>query len=366
MPDNVENVKGANHVVEFSIVHDNGQDPFQAKFGLSNFTVRNSWLYNGRPHRRQDLYRGMAFNWCRHSDGIQVYDGGDQHGLTFDTDIVGPGMLQGMYATEGCCWQPAPAGQGIWSTFHDVTVRNTIYFMSQSSNMSVSNPHTTPTNYNFDHVTAYRVYCPPNSPPTTCGGWEQYLWCKDAVKTPNSGYAGENCNQLPLNSNFGIGSIGSNIRLTNSIIVGGGGSNYPSGTTFSNDYSFATTNLIGTVADPQFKSIPMSQPLNGPAFDFTPQNTAVRNSGAGASIHTVADLLATGNGGSLPSSPAPSASPAPSSDINSDSKINVFDAAFVLLDWGKTGVPGFSPAYPDRNCVVNALDLKIVLTNFGR
>src|SRR5262249_25485105 len=41
---------GTNNTFERAIIHDNGQDAFQSGGGVANFTVRESWLFNGRQH----------------------------------------------------------------------------------------------------------------------------------------------------------------------------------------------------------------------------------------------------------------------------------------------------------------------------
>ena len=66
---------GSGHVFERDIIYDNGQDAFQCGGGLSNLTIRQCWLYNGRPHPRSPA---LAANYTMHSDGIQVYGGGAQ------------------------------------------------------------------------------------------------------------------------------------------------------------------------------------------------------------------------------------------------------------------------------------------------
>ena len=85
-------VSGSDNLFERDLIHDNGQDAFQSNGGLHNVTVRQSWLYNLRPHPSNP---SLAFNYCMHSDGMQVYNGAVQTGVNFDSGILGPGLMQG-------------------------------------------------------------------------------------------------------------------------------------------------------------------------------------------------------------------------------------------------------------------------------
>jgi hypothetical protein len=82
---------GSDILFERVIVHDNGQDAFQAGWGVWNFTLRNSWLYNSREH---PIVHGQPFNYCSHSDGIQIYDGGVQGPVVIEKSIIGPSFQQ--------------------------------------------------------------------------------------------------------------------------------------------------------------------------------------------------------------------------------------------------------------------------------
>ncbi len=84
---------GSDILFERVIIHDNGQDAFQAGWGVWNFTLRNSWLYNSREH---PVVHGKPFNYCSHTDGIQIYDGGSQGPITVESSIIGPSFMQGI------------------------------------------------------------------------------------------------------------------------------------------------------------------------------------------------------------------------------------------------------------------------------
>lgn len=84
---------GSDILFEWVIIHDNGQDAFQAGWGVWNFTLRNSWLYNSREHPTE---HGKPFNFCSHTDGIQIYDGGLQGPVVVENSIIGPSFSQGI------------------------------------------------------------------------------------------------------------------------------------------------------------------------------------------------------------------------------------------------------------------------------
>jgi len=84
---------GSNILFERVIIHDNGQDAFQVGWGVWNFSLRKSWLYNSREHPTK---KGYPFNYCAHTDGIQIYDGGVQGPIKIEDSIIGPSFTQGM------------------------------------------------------------------------------------------------------------------------------------------------------------------------------------------------------------------------------------------------------------------------------
>lgn len=84
---------GSDILFERVLIHDNGQDAFQSGWGVWNFTLRNSWLYNSREHPAEV---GKPFNYCSHTDGIQIYDGGLQGPIVIEKSIIGPSFMQGI------------------------------------------------------------------------------------------------------------------------------------------------------------------------------------------------------------------------------------------------------------------------------
>jgi hypothetical protein len=113
---------GSDILFERVIIHDNGQDAFQAGWGIWNFTLRNSWLYNSREH---PTVRGKSFNYCSHTDGIQIYDGGLQGPVVIEDSIIGPSFTQGIII-------------GSLATVDDVVIRNTLFVGSDNAGIIIS------------------------------------------------------------------------------------------------------------------------------------------------------------------------------------------------------------------------------------
>ncbi len=113
---------GSDILFERVIVHDNGQDAFQAGWGVWNFTLRNSWLYNSREH---PTVRGKSFNYCSHTDGIQIYDGGLQGPVIIENSIIGPSFTQGVII-------------GSKATVDDVVIKNTLFVGSDNAGIIIS------------------------------------------------------------------------------------------------------------------------------------------------------------------------------------------------------------------------------------
>lgn len=113
---------GHDILFERVIIHDNGQDAFQAGFGVWNFTLRNSWLYNSLEH---PIEPGKSFNYCSHTDGIQIYGGGQQGPVLVEDSIIGPSFTQGIII-------------GSKATVDDVVIRNTLFVGSDNAGIIIS------------------------------------------------------------------------------------------------------------------------------------------------------------------------------------------------------------------------------------
>ncbi|MCI0714048.1 MAG: hypothetical protein L0154_28085 [Chloroflexi bacterium] len=143
-------IAGRDITFQRAIVHDNGQDAFQSlpgKNNLQNFRLEQSWLYNGREH---PSVPGKSANYCTHTDGIQIYDGGVVRGITLIESIIGPGFTQGVILGQ------TETDGGSWADVHDVTLRDVV-FTKATDNAIMAYRDTDPENWVLDHVTAY---CP--------------------------------------------------------------------------------------------------------------------------------------------------------------------------------------------------------------
>ncbi|MFK7803245.1 MAG: hypothetical protein AB8G95_16545 [Anaerolineae bacterium] len=123
---------GVGHKFHFMRIHDNSADAIQsasAYNNMDNFELTDSWLYNQRPHSGSDnspssdictssnrsgcdeygapqmgpdywnypnTPRREAFNWCTHSDGVQIYTGNDFNTMTIKRTIIGPNFMTGL------------------------------------------------------------------------------------------------------------------------------------------------------------------------------------------------------------------------------------------------------------------------------
>lgn len=112
-------LSGPNMVVERAIIHDNGQDAIQSMWyenRIADFLISESWLYNGRRHLTVD----ESWNYCTHTDGLQIYDGGLISGITVENSVVGPGFTNGLILGQTRTDNNAQAD------VHNVTLRNTL------------------------------------------------------------------------------------------------------------------------------------------------------------------------------------------------------------------------------------------------
>jgi hypothetical protein len=132
---------GDYHTFERLLIHDNGQDEIQSGGKVNNFTLRDSWLYNERQHPIQS---DRSFNYCTHSDGIQLWTGGVESGVTVEHSIIGPGLMQGLLLGEG----------STNTVVNNVTVRDTL--LIGASNANIHSHNTNPRNWLLERVTSIR------------------------------------------------------------------------------------------------------------------------------------------------------------------------------------------------------------------
>jgi hypothetical protein len=250
---------GAAHTFERDIIHDNGQDAFQCGGGLSDLTIRNCWLYNGRPHPRSPA---LSYNYTMHSDGIQVYGGGVQSGVLIEGCVVGPGMMQGTILGQS-------PSNGVAAQVDDVTIRDSLFIDTTNANI-MGYPQVKSRHWTIDHVTAFMTRTNPD---------------------------GKERTNLFLE--------GSGHRITNSIFYGSALYLPGEASTEANIQFNTLGRSIGATADPQF--------VNAPAYDSNPDLVTLIQSdfalkpgspaqGKGASITSVIRLL--GDASLIPVPPA--------------------------------------------------------------
>ena len=90
-------------------IHDNGQDAIQSLYtnatypenNLGDVVITNSWLHNTRA-LTEVLGNGvpapdekaLPFNFCSHTDALQIYGGNQVSGIEITDSVLGPGMVQ--------------------------------------------------------------------------------------------------------------------------------------------------------------------------------------------------------------------------------------------------------------------------------
>lgn len=148
-------IAGANHTFEKMIIHDNGQDAFQSGSGqnpefnlnnLDNLTIRQSWLYNGRQHPTVN----ESYNYCAHTDGVQINRGGIVDGVTIEETIIGPGFTNGVLLGQSL------TNDGAEASIHNLYMRD-VLFMKAADNSIRGYVNTNPTNWVIENVTSH---CP--------------------------------------------------------------------------------------------------------------------------------------------------------------------------------------------------------------
>jgi hypothetical protein len=232
------NLAGVNTTMQRLIIHDNGHDAIQSLFdmnNINNFRLEQSWLYNGRMHPTS----GESWNWCTHTDGIQIFDGGVISGITITETIIGPGFTQGVMLGQ------TMTSNGDWAEVDNVTMRDVLFAKAEDNNI-MGYRNTDSDNWDLERVTAY---CP----------------------TTNT-----HCLHIQQN----------NHRVVNSIFVDGL-ITFPQGiSNYSGNCQYLTGGLtIGTVTDPRFASVSATNVLSNDDYRVTNTNCV------GSRITSVSQLL---------------------------------------------------------------------------
>lgn len=240
---------GSGNRLDHNDIHDNGQDALQTGSAVSGLTITYDWHHNARTH--PGYGPNIPFNYCMHSDGIQIYDGGTSSGITIDHSVIGPGHMQGTILGQ-------TPGRAL---VNNVTISNSLFINDFNADI-MGYGGTASQNWTLDHITTFMISYPGNyvSP---LSGWSH------AILVEGSGH-----------------------KLTNSIVYGGDVS-LPGGTQYANNCQFGLTGgNIGTNADPGFVRKPNNTSLqDSAAADFTVNNPAC--AGRGSSVTSVAMLLAS-------------------------------------------------------------------------
>jgi hypothetical protein len=136
---------GENVTLRRMLIHDNGQDAIQSLNGdnqIHNFRLEQSWLYNERRHPSS----GQSFNYCTHTDGIQIYDGGVVSGIEIHESIIGPGF------TQNILFGQTLNDNGSWADVQDVVFQDVVFSKAADNNV-ISYRDSHPSNWYLDHVT---------------------------------------------------------------------------------------------------------------------------------------------------------------------------------------------------------------------
>lgn len=163
-------IEGSGHILERMHIHDNGQDGIQSggstPNNLDNITIRESWFHNEREHSGTDnspggdaaddlgapaqgeSYNGFneSFNWCRHSDAIQLYSGGQIENFVIEDSVFGPGHTNTLILGD-------VSGGGAYLT--DSRISNSLIIKGADNNLNGKvglSPHL---NWDLDHLTIY-------------------------------------------------------------------------------------------------------------------------------------------------------------------------------------------------------------------
>lgn len=278
-------LSGSHITFEKAVIHDNGQDAFQSGGGLSNFKLLNSWLYFGR----KNPVTGATFNYCRHPDGIQVYNGGRQSGVLIEGTLIGPGFMQGINLgapthTVGSRVQ--------WATVDNVTIKNSLFYGSHNSNITdlyqydnAPEPDKRPDNWRLENFTSYRVYDTNTSSPS-CTAPEKN---QNIYITGDSGY-------VVKNSVFYGGCFLDIKHYTSSNPIPSEGGN---NCVYGMRIAAGNNKIDSVVADPQFTNISQN--------DYTVNSSQCV--GKGSSVTSPYHFVALNTSSEPTSVPLPTASP---------------------------------------------------------
>ncbi|MFK7803688.1 MAG: hypothetical protein AB8G95_18790 [Anaerolineae bacterium] len=184
---------GAGHEFRFLEVHDNAGDAIQSAFtnptggvfnNMDDLTLSDSWLYNQRPHSGTDNspvgetctaqdrsgcdelgaphmgsdyqdypaeppFRRESFNWCTHSDGIQIFSADEFNTMRIDRTIIGPNFMNALILGDR-----NNANESAW--VNDLTLRDVVLTRYMHNAVGMKNaPGQAGENWVFSNVTMY-------------------------------------------------------------------------------------------------------------------------------------------------------------------------------------------------------------------
>ena len=176
---------GVGHKFHFLEIHDNSGDAIQSGSSPNNmddFTLTDSWLYNQRPHSGKDNSpssdvctasnrsgcdeygapqmgpdywnypnppRRESFNWCTHSDGIQIFTGNDFNTMRIERSIIGPNFMTGLLLGDR-----NSSSTTAW--VNNLTMRDVVITRFMHNGMGMKNPPSNAgRNWDIQNVTIY-------------------------------------------------------------------------------------------------------------------------------------------------------------------------------------------------------------------
>ena len=293
---------GSGHRFERLEVHDNAADAIQSAFtnpgrgtynNMDDLTITDSWFYNQRPHSGTDNSpagevctadnasgcdelgaphmgpdyhryptdppnRQESFNWCTHSDGIQIFSSNDFNKMTLERTIIGPNFMTGLILGDR-------NGENQTAWVNDLTLTDVVITRYMHNALGMKNhPDHPGKRWTLERVTLYGHF--------------------------------NNTNKGTLN--IDSGESFTEHQIANSIMVHGR-TNFPNGNIqFSNNCEHAMySNSIGGIeADPNFSRV-----FSGDLFEadlsvdfatvFTDDYTAQNSACQGSRVASVSDLL---------------------------------------------------------------------------
>lgn len=143
---------GDDIVLARNLIHDNGQDAIQSRWNAespTNVTISESWLANLRRWERSSATawpnggpkHGLeeSWNFCSHTDGLQVYSGGEWSAIKIEDSFFGPGLTNGLILGDS------------EASVHELTMLNTTVYKSADNDV-MNHPYASGSRWNLDRL----------------------------------------------------------------------------------------------------------------------------------------------------------------------------------------------------------------------